>query len=89
MELKDFLKLATKRERAEVASACHDSVAYLYQLAGHHRFASAILATRIEQRTQIVAAATEGRLRPVSRKTLVRYPEIFHGIDDPNVEWIM
>jgi hypothetical protein len=41
MELRRFLKLATKRERAKVAEVCHDSVPHLYQLAGKHRFACA------------------------------------------------
>ena len=34
MELKEFLRAATKRERAEIAVVCNDSVPYLYQLAG-------------------------------------------------------
>ena len=33
MDLKEFLQLATKRERAEVAIVCNHSVSYLYQLA--------------------------------------------------------
>jgi len=31
MELKDFLRAATKRERAEIAVVCNDSVSYLSQ----------------------------------------------------------
>ena len=77
MELRQFLRAATKRERAEVAVVCGDSVSYLYQLAGRHRFASALLATRIEEMTRHVATPTEGRLEAVPRESLVRHPEIF------------
>lgn len=77
MELKQFLRAATKRERAEVAEVCNDSVSYLYQLAGGHRYASALLATRIEAMTRRVAQRCGGRLRMVPRESLVRYPEIF------------
>lgn len=77
MELRQFLRAATKRERAEVAVVCGDSVSYLYQLAGKHRFASALLATRIEEMTRHVAMPTEGRLEAVPRESLVRHPEIF------------
>ena len=77
MTLRQFLKAATKRERAEVATVCKDSVSYLYQLAGGHRFASALLAMRLEERTRVVAAGTNGRLETVPRESLVRHPEIF------------
>lgn len=77
MELKDFLKLATKRERAEIAVACNDSVSYLYQIAGHHRYASPLMATQIERYTRVVAVVSDGRLEPVPRETMVRHPEIF------------
>lgn len=77
MELKEFMQLATKRERSEVATVCNNSVDYLYQLAGKHRCASALLATRIEARTRLVAASSGGRLDTVPRESLVRYPEIF------------
>lgn len=80
MELKEFLKLATKRERADVAIVCNHSVSYLYQLAGKHRYASALLATRIEQITRHVAFHSKGRLEMVPRETLVRHPEIFAGL---------
>lgn len=82
MELKHFLKMATKRERAEVAIACNDSVSYLYQIAGNHRYASPLMATQIEQSTKDVAEASKGRLQPVPRATMVRHPEIFYGVDD-------
>ena len=82
MELKDFLRAATKRERAEIAEVCHDSVSYLYQLAGRHRYASALLATRIEQITRQVATRSDGRLKVVPRDSLVRHPEIFAGVRD-------
>ena len=77
MELRHFLREASKRERADVAVVCNDSVAYLYQLAGKHRFASALMATRLEARTRAVAARSGGRLATVPRESLVRYPEIF------------
>ena len=77
MELKDFLRAATKRERAAIAVACNDSVPYLYQIAGHHRYASPVLAMRIEHYTRVVAWLSDGRLQPVPRETLVRHPEIF------------
>ena len=80
MELKEFLRAATKRERAEIAVVCNDSVSYLYQLAGRHRYASALLATRIEQITRQVATRSDGRLKVVPRDSLVRYPEIFVGV---------
>jgi len=80
MELKDFLRAATKRERAEIAEVCNDSVSYLYQLAGRHRYASALLAARIEQITRRVARRSDGRLKVVPRESLVRYPEIFAGV---------
>ena len=81
MKLKDFLKIATKRERADVATACNDSVSYLYQIAGHHRYASPLLATQIEQSTRTVAETSDGRLYAVPRATMVRHPEIFYGVD--------
>ena len=80
MELKYFLRMATKRERAEVATACNDSVSYLYQIAGNHRYASPLLATQIEQSTKLVAASSGGRLQPVPRASMVRHPEIFYGV---------
>ena len=89
MKLSDFLKMATKRERAEVATACNDSVSYLYQIAGNHRYASPLLATQIERYTQIVAEASNGRLECVSRTTMVRHPEIFYGIDEEPAERLM
>ena len=80
MDLKEFLKLATKRERAEIAIVCNHSVSYLYQLAGKHRYASALLATRIEQISRQVAIQSQGRLEMVPREGLVRHPEIFAGL---------
>lgn len=88
MELKEFLRAATKRERAEIAGVCNDSVSYLYQLAGRHRYASALLATRLEQITRRVARKSDGRLRVVPRESLVRYPEIFAGVrEEPDAEY--
>ena len=77
MKLKTFLQGATKRERADVAVVCNDSVGYLYQLAGGHRHASPMMATRLEASTRRVAQGTDGRLAAVPRETLVRHPEIF------------
>lgn len=77
MDLQAFLRAASKRERAEVAVVCGDSVSYLYQLAGKHRYASARMAVRIEAQTRLVAARSDGRLEAVPRASLVRYPEIF------------
>lgn len=81
MELSDFLRMASKRERAEVAAVCSDSVSYLYQLAGKHRYASALMAARIESQTRAVASRSGGRLDTVPRETLVRYPEIYERDD--------
>jgi hypothetical protein len=77
MELRQFLRAASKRERAEVAIVCSDSVSYLYQIAGKHRYASALMAARIETQTRAVAATSGGRLATVPRESLVRHPEIF------------
>ena len=85
MTLKRFLQLASKRERAEVAAVCNDSVSYLYQLAGQHRYASALLATRIEAATREVAERSDGLLGTVPRESLVRHPEIFSGLDHPRL----
>jgi len=84
MKLSQFLRAASKRERAEVAVVCNDSVSYLYQLAGRHRYASALMAMRLEARTREVAAGSEGRLCVVPRETLVRYPEIFERDEEPS-----
>jgi len=90
MELNLFLRAASKRERAEVATVCGDSVSYLYQLAGKHRYASALMATWIEERTRTVAASSHGRLGVVPRESLVRHPEIFDRRARPmvNEEWL-
>ncbi|MCG7878787.1 MAG: hypothetical protein JAZ17_27745 [Candidatus Thiodiazotropha endolucinida] len=80
MKLRTFLKYATKRERADLATVCNGSIAYLYQLAGQHRHASPQMATRIEQVSKLVAYQSRGRLEPVPRESLVRHPEIFVGL---------
>ena len=80
MKLRNFLKHATKRERAQLAAVCNNSVAYLYQIAGQHRNASPQMATRIEQISRQVAAQSKGRLELVPRESLVRHPEIFSGL---------
>ena len=80
MDLRHFLQAATKRERVQLASVCNDSVAYLYQLAGHHRHTSPQMATRIEQVSRQMAAHSGGRLELVPRESLVRYPQIFIGL---------
>lgn len=73
--------MATKRERAEVAVACNDSVSYLYQIAGNHRYASPLLATQIERYTRIVADLSDSLLESVPRASMVRHPEIFYGVE--------
>jgi len=80
MDLRHFLQAATKRERVQLASVCNHSVAYLYQLAGHHRHASPQMATRIEQVSRQMAAQSGGRLELVPRESLVRHPQIFIGL---------
>lgn len=80
MNLQTFLKIATKKERADLAVVCGDSVQYLYQLAGRHRYASPHMAMRIEQTSRQIAAKSDGRLELVPRESLVRYPEIFSGL---------
>jgi len=80
MELRTFLKHATKSERVHLATVCNGSVAYLYQLAGQHRHASPQMATRIEQVSRKMAAKSRGRLVIIPRESLVRYPEIFVGL---------
>lgn len=77
MELKTFLRNATKREKYAVATVCSDSIGYLYQLAGGHCFASPTKAIRIERLTRRVAKDSDGRLGTVPRASMVRYPEIF------------
>lgn len=77
MELKEFLRKASKRERADLADACHSSVSYLYQLAGQHRCASPRLALQLEIETGRVAAETHGRLAAVPSASLVRDPEFY------------
>lgn len=82
MKLSDFLKFANKAERLELATVCNNSIAYLYQIAGQHRFASPQMATRIERVSHKVADQSRGRLKPVPRESLVRHPEIFIGLLD-------
>ena len=82
MELKNFLRNATKSEKYAVASVCSDSVEYLYQLAGGHCFASPRKAIRIERLTRHVAKDSDGRLEAVPRASMVRYPEIFEPETD-------
>ena len=77
MKMRDFMRAASKRERAEVATVCNGSVGYLYQVAGGHRHASAIMALRLEKATRRVAERSGGRLAAVPRRSLVRHPEIF------------
>lgn len=66
MDLREWLHAATGEEREEMARAASTSVAYLYQLAGGHRRASANMAIAIETATQASVPGTvpRGRLRP-------------------------
>lgn len=77
MDMCDYLRRASKAERDDVAVVCNGSVAYLYQIAGGHRHASAYMAKRLEEATRRVAEGTDGRLETVPRRSLVRHPEIF------------
>lgn len=79
MNLSLFLRRSTRQERVEVAAVCNSSVAYLYQIAGGHRFASPLMAIRIEGHTCLMASRSNGRLAAVPRSSLVRHPEIFQG----------
>jgi len=80
MDLRHFLQIATKHERAQLATVCNGSVSYLYQLAGLHRHASPHMATHIEQVSRQIAARSGGRLELIPRESLVRHPEIFAGV---------
>ena len=82
MTLGELLRAATKRERAEIAEVCHDSVSYLYQLAGGHRYASALMACRIEAATRKLALKHPSRFSQVPRETLVKYPEIYYSPEE-------
>ena len=77
MKMRDYLRAASKGERHDVAAVCNGSVPYLYQLAGGHRHASAIMAKRLEEATRRVAEDSDGRLEAVPRRSLVRHPEAF------------
>lgn len=77
MKMTEFLRAASKRERAEVAERCGTSVSYLYQLAGGHRHASVLLAARIEAHTDALASRAQGRLRQVPGRTLVLHPDLY------------
>lgn len=79
MNMTEFLRAASKRERAEVAERCGTSVSYLYQLAGGHRHASVLLAARIEAHTGALASRTQGRLRQVPGWTLVLHPGLYRS----------
>lgn len=48
MELKEYIRFLTPEERQAFAVKANTSVGYLYQLAGGHRKAGALLAKNIE-----------------------------------------
>ncbi|MEE4109793.1 MAG: hypothetical protein V2I24_10615 [Halieaceae bacterium] len=48
----------------------NDSVSYLYQLAGKHRYASALMAARIEATTREAASRSGGRLEALTQESL-------------------
>ena len=77
MELSEFLRRTTKRERAEIAAHCRTSVAYLYQLAGGHRRASPALARRVEAHTKALAARSAEGVTAVPGWSLVRNPATY------------
>lgn len=62
MKLSEFMAEASAERREEVAQKAETTVAYLYQLAGGHRAASALLARRIENATD--GEVTRADLRP-------------------------
>ena len=84
-QLNEFLREASKRERAQVAEACGTSVPYLYQLAGGHRRASPQMAILLEAATREVGRGTGGRLQAVPRESLVKHPLIF----DPQAPFLV
>lgn len=49
MFLDHYMRITTRRERERLARDCGTTVAYLYQLAGGHRRASAALALKLER----------------------------------------
>ena len=59
MDVKTFLKTATREDREQVARAAGTSVAYLKQLAGGHRNPSKHLAERLER-------ASSGRINAMA-----------------------
>ena len=62
MELADYIRTATLRQRERVAAECGTTVAYLYQLAGEHRRPGTELALKLESATR--GAVCRCRLRP-------------------------
>ena len=82
MELSEFLRRASKRERADLAELCQTSVPYLYQLAGRHRRASPALARRVEAHTKAIAARTGGHQHAVPGWSLMRDPAAYESPPD-------
>ena len=72
MDLKTFLKLASRRERADLAMGCNVPVFILYQMAGYQRPANRQLAIRIERASRAVADRTGSRLAAVPRSRLMQ-----------------
>lgn len=82
MELSEFLRRTSKRERANLAELCQTSVPYLYQLAGRHRHASPALARRVEAHTKAFAARSADHLDAVPGWSLMRDPTAYEGPPD-------
>jgi DNA-binding transcriptional regulator YdaS (Cro superfamily) len=62
---------ATTDEQSILAERAGTSRAYMYQLAGGHRQASAELGSGIERETRVMAKASKGRLPIVYRTDIV------------------
>lgn len=69
--LKSWMKAATAAEQAKLALAVGTSRAYLYQLSGGFRQASAELGSQIELKTAAMHKESGGRLPEIYRTDLV------------------
>lgn len=69
--IKAWMSAATVDEQKLLAERAGTSRAYLYQLAGGHRQASAELGAAIERETKVMAKASKGRLPVVYRTDIV------------------
>jgi DNA-binding transcriptional regulator YdaS (Cro superfamily) len=51
MDFAQYIRISNPRERQRLARTCGTTVAYLYQIAGHHRRAGVPLAMKLETAT--------------------------------------